>query len=974
MAAETNELLESARAVLQDRFGHPQFRLGQAEAISSSLSGKNLLVVMPTGSGKSLIYQLPALMQDGLTLVVSPLIALMKDQVDELQRKGIAASFVNSSLSPDQQRDRLDQAAAGKIKLLYVAPERFRSAAFGSAIARTDLARLAVDEAHCISQWGHDFRPDYRRLAEFRKQLGNPKVTALTATATPRVQQDIVVALGLDADDIDIHVHGFERPNLHLEVVHCSLNVEKEQHLARLVERTQGAGIIYCGTRKAARQTHRLLQAVEPNATLYHGGMEADDRSAAQEAFLTGRARVAVATVAFGMGIDKADVRFVAHFHYPGSLEQYYQEIGRAGRDGLDSRCVLLYSPADRNLREFFIDMNYPGPDAVRGVYDALMSVSGLRVELTHKQIADRAGSDVHESQVGSSLRLLAEGGLIRHLAGSHRAEIQTDIPGDEILASTRGKVRKAVVEALTAELNLTEPTRAELDVRRLAADAGLDEGQVRRTLSHLDSAGLIRYSPPFRGRGVEKIGPEPPRFAELAIDWRHQEALRRMETEKLDAVEDYVNSPQCRQQRILEYFGQDDDFVCEVCDRCTMAEPGDQAGGIVADKPNIAIPLLVCIDNLRFPVGLNRAVQVVTGSQDSKLRKWKLDQNPAYGTVNSKAEMVKRVAHDLLTQGFCRQDGDPMRPVLALTSKGQRAIKDVRTGDLSAISAASSRANPTAVDTNKPPADDDQIARAVLDTVHQLDTPLGVSKVAALVAGTNASWARKSGLDQLNTFACCNTTQKRVRKVMSEMLDRGLLDQDVSDRYPTLRITDAGQDRLLELEDSLARSSAKPMPKPQPDPSPAKPEPLLQSPPARPKRETEAPPKKPRAKGDAQGPVVHAGVLQEHLEDAIDAILSAPAHVAQNQADLLGLFDPGRIGRTVSIHLEQEANEKTRGRAAWILGQISPTPANLEMLLHLADDPCPTVAQTASACLARHRKHLDNLAARYADLLDPLG
>jgi ATP-dependent DNA helicase RecQ len=340
-----------ALAILRDRFGHAALRAGQEAAVRSALAGRSLLVVMPTGAGKSLLYQLPALLADGLTLVVSPLIALMKDQVDDLQQRGVPATFINSSLDLAEQQARIQRCLAGEVRLLYVAPERFQSAAFLGMLRQVKVARLAVDEAHCISEWGHDFRPDYRRLRRFRQEMRDPPVTALTATATARVQKDILESLGLAPSEVDIHVHGFDRPNLALSVAHAHDAETKTALVREFLRQEKGPGIVYVGTRRAAEELATAVADVESSVTVYHAGLEPEERTRAQDLFLSGKARVAVATLAFGMGIDKADIRFVLHYHYPGSVEQYYQEIGRAGRDGLDSRCMLLYAPADRNLR-----------------------------------------------------------------------------------------------------------------------------------------------------------------------------------------------------------------------------------------------------------------------------------------------------------------------------------------------------------------------------------------------------------------------------------------------------------------------------------------------------------------------------------------------------------------------------------------------------------------------------------------------
>jgi ATP-dependent DNA helicase RecQ len=359
-------------ATLRTRFGFAAFRPGQAKAIESLLAGEHALVVMPTGAGKSLIYQLTALLRPGLTLVISPLIALMKDQVDGLSRQRIEAAYINSALPADEQSRRLRALAAGAYRLAYVSPERLRSAAFGEAVGRVSVSLLAVDEAHCISQWGHDFRPDYLQVGTARSLLGEPVTVALTATATPRVQDDIVQLLGLpSARRI---VTGFNRPNLTF-TVHYALGVEEKLRALRelLAALQGGAAIVYVGTRHDAEEVADFVRCVaRVEARYYHAGMEAGERARVQEAFLAGDLPVVVATNAFGMGIDRADVRLVAHYALPGTLEAYYQEAGRAGRDGEPAQAVLLYAPKDRALQEWFIDNDAPAAAEVQALYQAL--------------------------------------------------------------------------------------------------------------------------------------------------------------------------------------------------------------------------------------------------------------------------------------------------------------------------------------------------------------------------------------------------------------------------------------------------------------------------------------------------------------------------------------------------------------------------------------------------------------------------
>ena len=398
--------LDAARKVLRDVFGYGEFRPGQAEVISAVLARRDTLAVMPTGGGKSVCYQVPALLrEDGLTLVVSPLLALMKDQVDAMRAMGVPAAAINSTVSVEEQRQVLAAAGEGTIRLLYVAPERFGAGGFMAALRSLRVSLLAIDEAHCISQWGHDFRPSYRDLGAVRDRIGSPPIVALTATADPRVREDIVQRLGLKQPEI--HVAGFDRPNLRFEVVRVSTLKEKFEGIsAQLRPLKDESAIVYCGTRKRVEEVTDSLQRAGIKCARYHAGMEDSDRKRIQDAFARDKLRVIVATNAFGMGIDKPDVRAVIHHDMPDSLESYYQEAGRAGRDGDPATCTLFYAGRDRGLREFFIEMAHPEASRVVEVYQQLVSFGGNRVHVREVM------RENDEPGINAAIQSLVESGL----------------------------------------------------------------------------------------------------------------------------------------------------------------------------------------------------------------------------------------------------------------------------------------------------------------------------------------------------------------------------------------------------------------------------------------------------------------------------------------------------------------------------------------------------------------------------------
>ena len=424
------------RKLLKRHFGFDNFREPQLAVIQRTLAGGHSLVILPTGGGKSLCYQLPAIaidqadsstIQRPITVVLSPLIALMKDQVDALQARGISATFINSSLDRNQREDRYQAVRGGRFCLLYVTPERFRKPEFLAALAERQVTLLAIDEAHCISQWGHDFRPDYTCIPELRKQMGEPTTICLTATATPDVQRDILQQLGLSdfgssIDQCQLFHQGIDRPNLSLEVQEVWGLDEKLNQIESIVTHWQSSqessgvacGIVYFTLIKTLIEFSEHLERRGISHVRYHGDLERRERKRIQETFMSGRNPLVLATNAFGMGIDKEDIRFVIHADVPGSMEAYYQEIGRAGRDGNPSQCVLLYDQRDLATQMEFIRWSNPDADFYCRAYDLLLheseSIRAFGFDWLHERLCDRQR---HDRRLETVLAMFARYGLI---------------------------------------------------------------------------------------------------------------------------------------------------------------------------------------------------------------------------------------------------------------------------------------------------------------------------------------------------------------------------------------------------------------------------------------------------------------------------------------------------------------------------------------------------------------------------------
>ena len=589
---------DSLDRVLKTRFHLDGFRPMQREAIEATLADRDALVVMPTGGGKSLCYQLPALLLPGITLVISPLIALMKDQVDRLRKLGISAVALNSTLTYAETRALVRRARTGEIKLVFAAPERLESNIFREELSALPISLLAIDEAHCISQWGHDFRTSYRRIPDVYEMLDDghrPPIIALTATATPEVRADISLLLQLK-DPLEI-VTGFERPNIAYGVLReCDKDTRLRDILSSI---DQGTAIVYAATRKSVDKITLHLQQRGFTAESYHAGIPLAARRQVQERFHSAETRVIVATSAFGMGIDKADVRAVIHYDVPGSLEAYYQESGRAGRDGERAHAILFYNEGDRNMQESMLRSSSPTEEEVKSTYTALHEIAGTPVGAMYQGILVIQSEQIQErmartltmgrASIESIIEALVRSGHVewhRTMANDARARIRftaTRARVDEISFKTANKGVKRTISALLRTLGGSNAFEQEvfLDTDALLESHDLDRDEFKLAIRTIEGLGLVRYIPAMKSKMMNEVFhlsliTERSAVQHLDVGGKALEARYEANRAKLDAMIAYAVEWNCRQNTILNYFGERRSKTrCGICDVCTASERG---------------------------------------------------------------------------------------------------------------------------------------------------------------------------------------------------------------------------------------------------------------------------------------------------------------------------------------------------------------------------------------------------------------
>ena len=677
--------------ILNTVFNHSSFRSCQEEIIDNVLARRNTLAILPTGAGKSICFQIPALIFDGLTVVVSPLIALMKDQVDNLEKKGVPdVAYINSMLDQSKKERIYELLKESRLKMLYVAPETFVDNKLMALLKSCNICLIAIDEVHCISIWGHNFRPDYLHLKKVIKALNNPPVLGLTATATTTVETDIPVQLGVKCD---VFNDSFDRKNLLFSVLALKSNIRKEEFTRGILDKLKGSVIVYVNFTKTAEELAKFLRAKGLDAAFYHGQMEKETRKNVQNDFMVGKTRIVVATGAFGMGIDKEDIRAIIHFNLPKSIEDYYQEVGRAGRDGNIANCILLYSERDElKLREL-IRYNTPSRKQTTAVLEFLMNSKGSTIYVNVKRLSNDLG--IKEVPVRLMLYHLEEKDVIKtQFKIFRRAKIHlndADLDG------------RTDFERIRSSGYFIADTW--LDLEALSAAVELSIQKLNWLFRDLSAAGKIELEerdiciPVEIKHGITGIEVEDIQDIFLELEYNG--------LKKIDRVVEYVNSEECRRKFILNYFGEEYNRMCNACDVCNpflKTEKGAEAINTSASQQGfaradtidkeemgseeaqaksteIAFAIFGLINDLDFQLGRTFLAKVLVGSKSKQILNQNLQESSYYGILKGyTAEEVIAFVDQLVDKGYLekRQGGSRFpRPLLYLTDNAERAIAE---------------------------------------------------------------------------------------------------------------------------------------------------------------------------------------------------------------------------------------------------------------------------------------------------------
>lgn len=701
-AQEYQRIRPKLLAGLNAFFDFPQFVGRQEEIIRAVLGGQDTLGVLPTGAGKSLTFQLPAILRDGLTVVVSPLIALMKDQVDKLRDdKGIrCADYIVSGQSAGDQDEILQRMVDGQLRLVYVSPERFRDKRLYEALSHCKVIQFVVDEAHCVSMWGHDFRPDFLYVHEAVERLGRPPLLALTATATPEVKADIKTQLHMQVARRHEIIDSFDRPNLRFVVQPCRSEAEKERWLMRLLYRSREPAIVYVATRRDADLIASMLRDRGIAARAYHAGMERFDRDVVQDMFMADQIRVVVATNAFGMGVDKPDIKYVIHYHFPGDIESFYQEAGRAGRkDQIVAYSIVLYLRRDRRIQEYFIKTSVPSPQMLAALYQFLRQRAGDTLFLGDDDLADALPFEEHALRIGVHI-LEREGYVRRGYDFAARCAIKLFDPVADVLARIKEPERQQKLATLLQTLKLIDyGEKRGVNLAQLCQQTGLNPDETELFLIELNRAEVLSFRAWERGYTLYK----QPRMAHteyLELDTPALLAQVQNARHKLDRmIRDYIETPNCRRTAVLRYFGEVPAHDrCHKCDRCGLPEAVPWSQTFDVDLPDLFTtyhPGYVAIEaasHYHGQYGRTRVIQTLIGQSfspfDQKaLPRALMDSEYFKALRGHKYEEVRDFFVLLESEGYItrvhKEINNKPLPMIGVTKKGLDALEN---GDVRAL------------------------------------------------------------------------------------------------------------------------------------------------------------------------------------------------------------------------------------------------------------------------------------------------